>query len=313
MQSHRPLRTVLFLATVAGMLAAARGGAQTVGTVAVELRIRSESLAKHAALTSEAARRRAEIELAKVAAEKFGYLEWTPAHLAADPAGPRLVLELRDAVLSSDPACKPRRVVGVLIVSPHGVELVAPGEEMFSEVCDPSLKTKTESEFVDTVAELARKLLAGASTGAAVEKNLAFEVPLARRLDVDAALKRLYLPRANLNLDKESKIEVRFGDDANQYLLVHPSTPEGERTLILIKDFRCSDLTSRGPLPETFGECWHERLPDLLAACGEPFAYMKYYQPSAPVAASLASPHRSPCDPNPDRPGIATTLTGDEP
>jgi len=309
MQSHRPLRTVLFLATVAGMLAAARGGAQTVGTVAVELRIRSDSVARHAALTSETARRRTEVELAKLAAAKFGYLDWIPAHLAADPAGPRLVLELRDSVLASDPPCRPRRVVGVLIVRPRGVELAAPGEGEFSEVCNPFLRTKTEDEFVDDMKRLGSDLLKGEFT----ERSLAFEVPLARRLEADAALRRLYLPRAHLNLLKESKIEVRFGNDPNQYLLVHPSTPEGERTLVLVKDFRCSDISSRGPLAETFGQCWHESLPDLLAACGEPFAYMKFYQPSVPVEASLSSTQRPPCEAVPDRPGISTTLTGDEP
>jgi hypothetical protein len=309
MQGHRTVRTAFVLASVAGLLAGASGVAQTVGTVAVELRIRSDSVARHATLTSETSRRRTEVELAKLAVAKFGFLDWIPAHLAADPAGPRLVLELRDSVLGSDPPCKPRRVVGVLIVRPRGVEIEAPGEAEFSEVCNPFLKTKTEDEFVDDMRRLGSELLKGDFA----ERSLAFEVPLARRLDVDATLRRLYLPRAHLNLLKESKIEVRFGNDANQYLLVHPSTPEGDRTLVLVKDFRCSDITSRGPLPETFGECWHESLPDLLAACGEPFAYMKFYQPSVPVEASLTSTQRPPCGAIPDRPGISTTLTGDEP
>jgi hypothetical protein len=115
----------------------------------------------------------------------------------------------------------------------------------------------------------------------------------------------------NLHARKESKIEVRFGDDENRYLLLHPFTPESDRTLVKVKDFACDDIT--GSVAVEFGDFWHPRLPNLLAVCGEPLAYMKHYEPSTAVEGRLSPPGEAPSGDARAGGGIVTDLSEDLP
>lgn len=308
----RTKRRWLFVRAMAVLLAVVPGtaGAQAPGSALVEIRIPSPTINGLGALAIETARNRSEIALAEIAGAKFPYLQFVPHHTAPGAPGARLVLELRDVVRAADPACRPRRVVAVPIVVPHGVEI--PGTEVdFSEVCNTTLRNLTDDGFVEKMQAIFRAMLAPGATYELIEESLTFEVPLAKQLVRDDAASRLFLPVTNLRARKDSQIEVRFDGDANRYLLVHPFTPESKGTLVKVKDFACNDLAPESAIPGQFGDFWHPGLPRLLATCGEPLAFMKHYEGMTPAEAALSSPPASPASGS--QPGIVTVLTGDEP
>jgi hypothetical protein len=319
MNRRHSIRRALCFAGVALSLIAAAGRAQPLGTVLTELRIQSTAVRRFPVLNAESARIRIEQELARLAGEKFRFLSWTPAHLAADSTGPRLILELWSAEAAAagagsgiQPVCFPPAVRARLVPKPRGVEEETVGDREITGVCSSRLKNMTEDDFVAEVGAAAAEILGVVGDLELVQARMASQVPLARQLVADEVEQRLYLPRANLNALKESEIEVRFGDDANQFLVAHPFATAGDKTLVKVRIFDCSQLNSGADALGPFGACWHPSLPTILATCGEPVAYMKRYAPATRAEGTLSSAV-SLCGTGATVPGIATTLTGDEP
>jgi len=311
--------SILLAIAALGMLSSTPTESQATGTVVVELRISSNAIKgvnDPATAGSQDlvvhGKNPTEDKLVELARREFAYLAWVPNHLAASQVGPRLILELRDRVIAGDPVCTPRKVTARLLAKPRATEIEVPGELEFSGICNVLLKQMTAAEFVAKLGILVEGMLQTEPVRTAIEKNLAFEVPLARALVSDEASQRLFLPVANLHARKESKIEVRFGDDENRFLWLHPFTQETDRTLVKVKDFACDDITAQGSIADTFGAFWHPSLPNLLALCGEPLAYMKHYEPSTPVEGRLSPPVDT-GGATPARPGLVTDLGGDQP
>lgn len=259
----------------AALLAATGAAAQPLRQVVVELRIEPGSTLRHLRTPEVAAA--VEKELARIAKEKFLYLDWVPSAEAAAPAAPRWVLQVADGPRG---ACDPPAVRASFRAERGGVVAWSYPDLELTGVCDIAASEMTINEFTAKVSALATGVAADPQAMRDLEARFLSEIVVAKSLTPDPAAQKLYLPLKGLKAKAESEIEVRFKNRLDSRLLAHPGDIEGERTQLLLVQFACAGINSGAPAASALPIAWHPRLPELLAACPDPFVYMKLYKPN---------------------------------
>lgn len=270
-RSRRRLRRL-----VAGLLLVATPvAAESLRQVVVEFRIEPGSTLDQPRLRAPAVTAAAEEAAARVAGEKFLFLEWIPSAQAAAPGAPRWVLLLSDGPSG---ACDPPSVRARFQAKRGDVVAWSSKELEFSALCDPAAPEMTTTELVAKVSELATGVTEGTDDMKALEERFLSEIVLSKELAPDLQARRLYLPIKGLKAKADSEIEVRFENRIDSRLIAHPGGVEAGRTQLLVDRFACAGIDSGGPtlLPLA----WHPRLQELLDNCHEPWVYMRLYKPN---------------------------------
>jgi len=274
----------------AALLAVAPGAAQPLRQVRVEFRIDPGSTLDQPRLTAPAVVDAIESELARLAHEKFLYLDWVPAAGDADPLVPRWAVRLADGPKGAcnPPSVRARFRAGWGAVaaadfpsSDRGdIEAWSYPEQEFSTPCDLALSEMTTAQLADKVTALAELVLGDADAMQALEERFLSEIVVAKKIFRDSGgAQKLFLPVRGLMAKTESEIEVRFENGRANRLLGHPGDIEGTNTQLLIESFVCSGIVSDTPPVDALPRPWHPLLQEVLDTCRDPWIYMKVYKP----------------------------------
>lgn len=247
---------------------------EPVRRVITELRIAPGSTLDQPQLTAAEVRAAIEERLARSAGEKYPFLDWIPAARAAGAGGPRFVLQVADGKIGD---CEPPAVRAFFAAELGGVVAWRSRETELLGICDIAAPGMSAGEFEARVAKAIEQLVGDVAALGELETRFLSQVVLATALTADPAAQTLYLPLKGLRARVDSELEVRFENRVDQRLIAHPGTVAGGRTELLIGPFICGEIEwSSAGLPRR----WPPRLPELLAACRDPFVYMKTYLPN---------------------------------
>jgi len=253
--------------------------------VVTELRIAPGSTHDRPQLTAPEVRAAAEQRMAEIGGKEFLFLEWLPAARATGSDAPRFTLSLADGPQGD---CDPPRGLATFSARRQAAADWTSREIELSALCDLAALEWSAEEFLARVAAVTETLLRDPEVVRQLQAEFFSKLVLATELAPDLAARKLYLPFKGLRASRESEIEVRFQNRADQLLLAYPGDVEQGRTQLLVGSFLCGDIQVDATIAAGLHPPWHPRLPELLAACRDPFVYMRRYAPNR-VEIDLAS------------------------
>jgi hypothetical protein len=269
----------LVATAVVGWLALGPAGveAQPERQVLVDFQIAPGSTLDQPRLTTAQVRAEVESAIARLAHQKFLYLDWVPGSGGDPGSAPRWSLRLEDGPSG---ACDPPAIRATFTAKRGAVVAWSYRALEFSEVCDIAVPEITSNDLVAKVGGLATQVLGDADAMRDLESRFLSEIVVSKSLTSDPQSQQLFLPLKGLKAKTESEIEVRFENRLDRRLVAHPANVQGDRTQLLIESFACAGIDSGAPLANALPVAWHPRLPELLETCPEPWVYMRLYKPN---------------------------------